>query len=159
MTFQGFIYDAVRAAGADSLFIFPQLFDSEDVKFISVHVRQETVRLPDGLPFSCASAVSHQIHTITCTQQHTGCSTTLARAKIKWREKDESLRRCFSFRSSRATILHVYFLIPCSKTSICMIAALENLSLTLLVSITWLFQSCLKDGGSNNKKHTIPCFR
>lgn len=50
------------------LFILPEFLNSEDVKFVSVDVRQETVRLSDRLALRCASAVSHQIHAVTCTQ-------------------------------------------------------------------------------------------
>lgn len=52
----------------DLLFILPEFLNSEDVEFVSVDVRQETVRLSDRLALRCASAVSHQIHTVTCTQ-------------------------------------------------------------------------------------------
>ncbi len=52
----------------DLLFILPEFLDSEDVEFVSVYVRQEAVRLSDRLALRCASAVSHQIHTVTCTQ-------------------------------------------------------------------------------------------
>lgn len=41
------------------LFILPEFLNSEDVEFVSVDVRQETVRLPDRLALRCASAVSH----------------------------------------------------------------------------------------------------
>ncbi len=54
------------------LFILPEFLNSEDVKFVSVDVRQETVRLSDRLALRCASTVSHQIHTVTCTQDTDG---------------------------------------------------------------------------------------
>lgn len=50
------------------LFILPEFLNPEDVEFVSVDVRQETVRLSERLALRCASAVSHQIHTVTCTQ-------------------------------------------------------------------------------------------
>lgn len=50
------------------LLILPEFLNSEDVEFISVDVRQETVRLSDRLALRCAPAVSHQIHAITCAQ-------------------------------------------------------------------------------------------
>lgn len=49
------------------LFILPEFLDPEDVEFVSVDVRQETVRLSERLALRCASAVSHQIDTVTCT--------------------------------------------------------------------------------------------
>lgn len=51
------------------LFVLPQFLDPEDVEFLSVDVGQKTVRLPDGLAFRTAPAVSHQVHTVTCSQQ------------------------------------------------------------------------------------------
>lgn len=50
------------------LLILPEFLDSEDVEFVSVDVWQETVRLSERLALRCASAVSHQIHTVTCTK-------------------------------------------------------------------------------------------
>lgn len=50
------------------LFILPEFLNSEDVEFVSVDVRQETVRLSDRLALRRASAVSHQIHAVTCAQ-------------------------------------------------------------------------------------------
>lgn len=50
------------------LFILPEFLNPEDVEFVSVDVRQETVRLSERLALRCASAVSHQIYTVTCTQ-------------------------------------------------------------------------------------------
>jgi len=50
------------------LFILPEFLNSEDVEFVWVDVRQETVRLSDRLSLRCASAVSHQINTVTCTR-------------------------------------------------------------------------------------------
>lgn len=52
----------------DLLFILPEFLNAEDVEFVSVDVRQETVGLSDQLALRRASAVSHQIHTITCAQ-------------------------------------------------------------------------------------------
>lgn len=49
------------------LFILPEFLDAEDVEFVSVDVRQETVGLSERLALRCASAVSHQIDTVTCT--------------------------------------------------------------------------------------------
>lgn len=53
---------------SDSLLILPKFLNSEDVEFVSVDVRQEAIGLSDRLALGCASAVSHQIHTVTCTQ-------------------------------------------------------------------------------------------
>lgn len=50
------------------LFVLPEFLDSEYVEFVSVDVRQQTVGLSDRLSLRCASAVSHQIRTVTCTQ-------------------------------------------------------------------------------------------
>lgn len=52
------------------LFILPEFLNPEDVEFVSVDVRQETVRLSERLALRCASAVSHQVHTVTCTQDN-----------------------------------------------------------------------------------------
>lgn len=60
----------------DLLFILPQFLNAEDVKFVSVDMRKEAVRLSDGLALRCASAVSHQIHTVPCTR-HTDRQVTL----------------------------------------------------------------------------------
>lgn len=48
-----------------SLFILPEFLNPEDVKFVSINVRQETVRLSERLALRRTSAVSHQIHTVT----------------------------------------------------------------------------------------------
>lgn len=50
------------------LFILPEFLNPEDVEFVSVDVRQETVRLSERRALGGAPAVSHQINTITCTQ-------------------------------------------------------------------------------------------
>lgn len=48
------------------LFVLPELLDAEDVQFVPIDVRQEAIGLPQRLAFRSASAVSHQIHTVTC---------------------------------------------------------------------------------------------
>lgn len=61
----------------NSLFILPEFLNPEDVEFVSINVRQETVRLSERLALRRASAVSHQVHTVTCTRyRHTQTQST-----------------------------------------------------------------------------------
>ena len=51
------------------LFALPEFLDAEDVQLVPVDMGQEAVGLPDWLAFWGASAVPHQVHTVTWTDR------------------------------------------------------------------------------------------
>lgn len=54
-----------RARPQHILFILPKLLDAEDVQFLSVNVRQQSVGLTDRVAIRGAPTVPHQVHAVT----------------------------------------------------------------------------------------------
>lgn len=57
--------DTGQAGPRHVLLVLPELLDAEDVKLVSVNVRQQSIGLADGVAIRGAPTVPHEIHTVT----------------------------------------------------------------------------------------------